>query len=155
MVKIARILFPVDFSLNNRRVVPYVRQMLRVHGANLCLLHVVADLGQYLGLDEPHPDLGRWEDEALRQARRQLEAFRGEHFVDWPQATAQVLVGDPATVIVEQALRQGADLIIMGTHGRRGLEHAIFGSVAERVLKNSPAPVLTVNPLRLPPEDQA
>lgn len=103
----------------------------------------------------PHPDLGRWEDEALRQARQRLEEYLRAHFGDWPQATVQVPVGDPAAAIVVQAQRAGVDLIIMGTHGRCGLDRALFGSVAERVLKHSPVPVLTVNPLRLPLEEQA
>ncbi|MFH1035429.1 MAG: universal stress protein [Pseudomonadota bacterium] len=155
MVKIAKILFPVDFSANNLKIAPYVRQMLQAHDADLILLHVVADLGQHLGLDDPHPDLGRWQDQTLGQSRRQLEGLKREQFAAWPQAQLLVLVGDPAQVIVEQAHRQAVDLIVMGTHGRRGLEHVIFGSVAERVVKNSPTPVLTVNPHLLPGEERS
>ena len=61
----------------------------------------------------------------------------------------KVRVGDPAECIVAQARAQGSDLIVMGTHGRRGLEHAIFGSVAEKVVKNAATPVLTINPHRI------
>ena len=66
--------------------------------------------------------------------------------------TARVVLGDPAEEILNYAQAEGIDLIIIGTHGRKGLERIIFGSVAERVLKKSPVPVLTVNPYRRPIE---
>jgi nucleotide-binding universal stress UspA family protein len=57
-----------------------------------------------------------------------------------------VVLGDAAEEILNYAKTEGIDLIIMGTHGRKGIERIIFGSVAERVVKKSPIPVLTVNP---------
>ena len=58
--------------------------------------------------------------------------------------------GYPATVIVEEAESQGADLVVLGTHGHTGIKHLLLGSIAERVVQHSPCPVLTVKPL---PED--
>ena len=82
---------------------------------------------------------------AHKHAEKKLQEFVGEHFrTDSPKM--QVLLGDPAEEILKYAQSEGIDLIIIGTHGRKGLEHIIFGSVAERVVKKSPVPVLTVNP---------
>ncbi len=63
---------------------------------------------------------------------------------------AEVVSGDPAEEIMRYAETEGVDLIVMGTHGRKGLERIIFGSVAEQVVKNAPVPVLVVNPYKLP-----
>jgi nucleotide-binding universal stress UspA family protein len=57
-------------------------------------------------------------------------------------------LGDAAQEVLNYIQSEGIDLVIMGTHGRKGLEHIIFGSVAERVVKHSPVPVLTVNPYK-------
>jgi nucleotide-binding universal stress UspA family protein len=57
-----------------------------------------------------------------------------------------IVSGDPATKILASIEPEGIDLVVLGTHGRRGLEHTIFGSVAENVVKQSPVPVLVVNP---------
>ena len=63
-----------------------------------------------------------------------------------------IILGDAAEEVLNYVQSEGIDLVIMGTHGRKGLEHIIFGSVAERVVKQSPVPVLTVNPYGKPLE---
>ncbi|MFH1057045.1 MAG: universal stress protein [Pseudomonadota bacterium] len=142
------ILFPVDFSENNRRVVPYVQDMTAAHGSTLHLLYVVRDLSHFAGFYVPHPNLDGMVKDVSEGAQRKMEEFCAAHFPGL-DITAKVLVGDAADGIVAYARENLIDLIIMGTHGRRGLEHAIFGSVAEKVVKFSPVPVLTVNPHRI------
>lgn len=142
------ILFPVDFSENNRRVVPYVLDMAAAHGSTLHLLYVVRDLSHFAGFYVPHPNLDGMVKDVSEGAQRKMDEFRAAHFSGL-NTTAKVLVGDAADSIVAYARENLIDLIIMGTHGRRGLEHAIFGSVAEKVVKFSPVPVLTVNPHRI------
>lgn len=143
------ILFPVDFSENNLKVVPYVKQLLGSGSVSLQLLYVVRDLTHYSGFYVPHPNLEGMAQDLVKGAQRKMEEFQQAHFPGLAGVGAKVLVGDPAECIVEQARAQGSDLIVMGTHGRRGLEHAIFGSVAEKVVKNSATPVLTINPHRI------
>ena len=58
----------------------------------------------------------------------------------------EVMMGDPGVEILQAAKRQGADLIVMATHGRKGLRHLVLGSVAEHVVREAPCPVLTVKP---------
>ena len=67
----------------------------------------------------------------------------------WPNFKRRIASGDPVTEILKTIESEGIDLVIMGTHGRKGLEHTMFGSVAENVVKKSPVPVLIVNPYKL------
>ncbi len=149
MAVIADILFPVDFSDNNGKVIPYVLEMAGIHQAGLHLLYVVRDMEHYAGFYVPHPNLTRLAADVAAGAERKMAEFRREAFSGLERVFTRVLIGDAASAIVSYAQEEGVDLIIMGTHGRKGLEHAIFGSVAEKVVKNSPVPVLTVNPQRL------
>jgi nucleotide-binding universal stress UspA family protein len=142
------ILFPVDFSENNLRVAPCVQDMLAAHGSILHLLYVVRDISHFAGFYVPHSSLDGMLQDVTQGAQRKLDQFRQDHFAD-ARVVARVLVGEAAEGIVAYARDNRIDLIVMGTHGRRGLEHAIFGSVAEKVVKNSAVPVLTVNPHRV------
>jgi nucleotide-binding universal stress UspA family protein len=72
-----------------------------------------------------------------------------DHLSGVSQAESLVLRGDIADEIVKTAAEKNVDLIVMGTHGRKGLEKVLLGSVAERVIKNAPCPVMTVNPYRV------
>lgn len=63
-----------------------------------------------------------------------------------PTLKKKVLTGDPAKEILKFIESEEIDMVIMGTHGRKGLEHVFFGSVAENVLRRSPVPVLVINP---------
>jgi nucleotide-binding universal stress UspA family protein len=66
-----------------------------------------------------------------------------------PNFERRILSGDPTAEILKTIDSEAIDLVVMGTHGYKGLEHAIFGSVARKVVKNSPVPVLTINPYKL------
>jgi nucleotide-binding universal stress UspA family protein len=82
------------------------------------------------------------------QAQKHVEEWRleAERLVGGGQVAAEKAVGEPAAEILEVARARGADLIVMGTHGRTGLEHALMGSIAERVVRRAHCPVLTVRP---------
>ena len=77
-----------------------------------------------------------------------MEAFCDKQLSDFPNYESKVVTGDPAEEIVKFADEQGIDLIVMGTHGRKGLDRTLMGSVADHVIKNASAPVFTINPLR-------
>jgi len=82
------------------------------------------------------------------QAQRHVEEWRAEagKLAGASRVTAETAVGEPAAEILEVARGRGADLIVVGTHGRTGLEHALMGSIAERVVRRAHCPVLTVRP---------
>ena len=140
-----RILFPVDLSEVSPKIVPYVRDMEAWFDAEIHLLFVARILQHFTSIYVPHPSVNKFEAEIVKGAEKKLQEFVDEHFqADSPKT--RVLLGDPAEEILKYAQSEGIDLIIIGTHGRKGLEHIIFGSVAERVVKKSQVPVLTVNP---------
>jgi len=136
---------PVDFSSASRWAAEEAIALARRWIARLIFLHVIEPIAQtYLwpldpGAVEIFPaepaDLGRdWEEFLAPLA---LDGVRWEH---------RTLKGDPPTLIHETARDEGADLIAIGTHGRAGLAHALLGSVAERVVRTTVKPVLTIRP---------
>ncbi|MCB2227199.1 MAG: universal stress protein [Desulfarculaceae bacterium] len=148
MAQIKNILYPVDFTEHHAKVLPLVKEMVEKLGANLHTLHVVEDLSHYSNFFIPHPSLDKMEGEIKTGAQKKMEQFVQEHFADASNITADVVSGQPAAEIVKYAGEHDIDLIITATHGRKGLEHAIFGSVAENVVRNSPVPVLSINPYK-------
>jgi nucleotide-binding universal stress UspA family protein len=95
----------------------------------------------------PHPSVSNFEAEIVKGAEQKMQEFTEEH-LKGDSYKAKVVMGDASEEILKYVESEDIDLVIMGTHGRKGLEHIIFGSVAERVVKKSPVPVLTVNPYR-------
>jgi nucleotide-binding universal stress UspA family protein len=69
-----------------------------------------------------------------------------EHFKHFPKLESRVMTGSPADEILKLAKQEGIDLIIMGAHGRKGLERVFFGSVADKVVAGAPCAVLTIHP---------
>ncbi len=144
------ILAPVDFSDSSSRSLAHAAALARWYDAALTVLHVAptfqavpikGDLGMPVHVTEPATD-----EEALRGIRRLLD----ESDIS-ARATPMIRTGDASTAIVDEATRTNADLIVMGTHGRRGFRRLLLGSVTESVLREAPCPVLTV-PLRTPAE---
>ncbi len=142
-----KILFPVDLSEVTPKLVPYVKEMAATFDAEVHLLFVARILQHFTSIYVPHPSISKFEAEIVEGAEKKLQEFVEEQF-ETDSCTARVVLGDPAEEILNYAQAEGIDLIIIGTHGRKGLERIIFGSVAERVVKKSPVPVLTVNPYR-------
>ena len=145
MRSIKKILFPVDLSEVSPKIAPYVGEMAAKFDAEIHLLFVARILQHFTSIYVPHPSIKNFEAEVVQGAEKKLQEFVQEQFEGGP-CKAHVILGDPAEEILHYAQAEGIDLIIIGTHGRKGLDHIIFGSVAERVVKKSQVPVLTVNP---------
>ena len=96
----------------------------------------------------PDPGIFSFEQGIIEGSERRLEEFRNEHFVMFENAKTAVVPGDPSEEIINYAHAEKIDAIIMGTHGRKGLSKTVFGSVADRVVKGAPVPVLVVNPYK-------
>jgi len=133
------ILVATDFGDTSRRAQELGLVLAQALGARLTLLHVFTvpnsayATGNYF-------QVGDMEDDA----RAMLERTAAELRARCPGLLAAFRVGDPWQQIVAAAQELGADLVVVGTHGRRGLPRMLLGSVAERVLRLSPVPVLTV-----------
>ena len=148
MIDIKRILFPIDFSEYANKVLPYVIFLAGKHNATIYLLHVAQDLRHYAyaGPGSPQNTVSRLMEELVESAEKLMDKVCREHFNGYPDFKRRVVAGDPGEVIVNMVEEEGIDLIVMGTHGRKGLSRTFFGSVAEYVVRNAPAPVFTVNP---------
>ncbi len=146
MQAINTILVPVDFSEHAPKLLRDAIYMANRLGARLDIIFVVESLSRYSGMTIPHISLAKLGEELRASAARKMDAFLDENMDETVPHRAQILHGDVAEQIVAHAVTNGSDLIMIATRGFRGLERAIFGSVAERVLKNAPCPVLTINP---------
>lgn len=140
------ILFPVDLSESSDKLVPIVRTMVAKFDAQLHLLFVVRILRYFTDIYVPHPSINLFETEMVEGAQKKMEEFKQNHFAELQVVQASVILGDPADTIFDYIKDNQIDMVVMGTHGRKGLDRVLFGSVAERVIKTSPVPVLVANP---------
>ena len=150
MLEINKILFPVDFTENSAKILPYVLSVSKKYNSIIYLIHVVEDLAKWvLGIHVPHTNLDSCQKDASAWAELAMEKICKEQLQNCPNFHRIIVSGDPAQEILKAIASENIDLVIMGTHGRKGLDHVIFGSVAENVVKKSSVPVLTVNPYKL------
>jgi nucleotide-binding universal stress UspA family protein len=142
-----RICCPIDFSDASRAAMEVAADVARRGGADLVLLHAYPIPG-YTFPDGSVVASPKMMQELADQAQRHLEEWRSEaeRLVGAPRVTTEKAVGEPAAEIVSFARANGVDLLVLGTHGRTGLEHALMGSIAERVVRRAHCPVLTVRP---------
>jgi nucleotide-binding universal stress UspA family protein len=144
-----KILFPVDLSESSTNIVPYVQSIAAKYDARLHLLFVARVFDYFTSMYVPHPSVSQFEKEVLEGAEKRLYEFADEFFKDVAGTKTKVLAGDPSEEILKYISENAIDLVVMGTHGRKGLDRVIFGSVAERVVKTSPVPVMVVNPFKV------
>lgn len=147
MIALKRILFPTDFSENAQAAQKYACALAEQFQAELHLLHVMVDPAIVIpepGTFFPIPDT------FLAELKERTEkALDGALDAKWCAGkTVQRVIrrGTPFVEIVRYAKDVDADLIVIGTHGRGGLAHVLLGSVAEKVVRKAPCPVLTVRP---------
>ena len=149
MVEIKRILYPCDFTGCSLQVLPYVRSMAEKYGSEIFLLYVARNLHVYRSARKQHKSSSTLIEKTLKELEVMLDNFCGKHLLDCPNFRRRVAVGDPGEEIVKTVENEKIDLVIMGTHGRKGFEHTLFGTVAHYVVIHSKAPVLIVNPYRV------
>ena len=148
MIKIEKILFPTDFSEHSKHAFTYALSFAREYGAQLHMLHVVEDV-QYLAnaymFDVPMmPSFTDMEE----NRQKEMEEFIEREVTDASiKIEKSIRHGRPFLEIIQAAKDESVDLIVIATHGRGGLEHALFGSTAEKVVRKAPCPVLSI---RLP-----
>ncbi len=147
MIEIKKILFPVDFTSSSKKVLPYVKYMAEKLGAKIHLLHVVRGPEEFSGFEMGAAWFASIEDDLVKAAEKAMIRFEEEE-MGGIDADSSILIGEPVDTIIDSAEKFGAGLIIIGTHGRKGLEKIMFGSVAEGVVKRATVPVMTVNPFK-------
>ena len=148
MIALQNILVATDFSEPSDVALAYGRELARRFGARLHLLHVVEDMGaRFMSFPLPVGDLGHWQAEAESAARIRLHSLLSEEDRQVLRAKTVVQIStSPSEAIVSYAkdTMPRIGIIVMGTHGRGAMAHLLMGSVAERVVRTAPCPVLTV-----------
>lgn len=145
MVTFEKILVALDLSEHSKTVADYAAALAKMSGASITAIYAAPTLTQYTGFHVPPNTIDNFVGEIVSGAEKAMSSFVTEHFGDIP-VKAVVVVGYAAEEILSMADKESADIIVMGTHGRRGIDRILFGSVAEKVVKNSPYPVLTIRP---------
>ncbi len=148
MINIRRILVPTDFGESSTPAVRYGARMAEAFDAELILLNVVPDAALMLPdavMPAPVPtgDIGQF----MQDARENLTRLIATQRLDALKPRVEVRVGSPVPEILAAATDLQADLLCVGTHGRHGLSHLLLGSLAERIVRDAPCPVLTIGPL--------
>lgn len=156
MIDLKRILFATDFSECAVLAREMARQLAEQFGAELHILHVIHDLGVEvpdfgMGLAFPGylENIGTQQREMKEGASKLLSQERSD--CGSVNVVTEVRFGKPFVEIIKYARDTEMDLIVVGSHGRSGITHLLIGSVAERVVRKAPCPVLTVRP---PARDQ-
>ncbi len=149
--RINKIVTPIDFSDNSRMIAESAAFMAGSFKAALAFVFVVQKFEDYSGFFVPQMNIPDFEQDLFNQAEEKMKSFcqEMEQFVQGTGVTevsGKVLVGDVAEKIIAYTGEQKGDLIAMGTHGYKGLEKIMFGSVADKVVKTALCPVLTINP---------
>lgn len=137
MCPIQTILVPVDFSEHSSRALEYAAQLARRFGAALHVIHV-------MHMPADVRITGTWWSTLRGQALEALRALVEGMDTTGLKVESHIAEGHPSESIVELATKLGADLIVMGSHGRTGIAHVLLGSVAERTIRNAPCPVITL-----------
>ena len=145
-----KILFPIDFSECSPRLAPYAINLARKYDAKLYLLYVVHTMTRFgfMWVAIP-PSLKKIDQDIAKTAEKNMKAFCRDHLEGFTNYETSVVIGDPSEDILKFVENEGIDVIVMGTHGRKGLERTVFGSVAEKVVRGASCPVLTINPHKI------
>ena len=141
-----RILVAVDGSAASSKGLREAIRLAKAEGATLCILHVVNDYLAMASMEgvAPPPDLRPLLRESGERILARAKALAAKHRLEPVVALREVPSGPAAESIVREAKKQRADLIVLGTHGRRGLRRLVLGSDAEEVVRTASVPVLLV-----------
>lgn len=139
-----RILLPSDFSDCSAEAARAARRLAEIFGARLTVLHVLDEPAALDPMFRGEVPLELLRGRMEQYAREAMEAFVAAGLQGAGNVETRIASGVPYREILREARETGADLIVIGTHGRTGVEHAIFGSTAEKVVRMAPCPVLTI-----------
>ena len=138
------ILFATDFSESSDHAFQYALSLARKFESRLGIIHVISEPVDLRGFYVPHISFDKLEEEIEQGALKMMEKFCRTHVQDYANVESFVVPGIPYDEIIKKAVEINADLIVVGTHGRTGLDHVLFGSTAEKVVRKSTIPVMTI-----------
>lgn len=143
-MRINTILFPTDFSNGARAAMDHALSLAKDYNAKLILLYVIQDISiaeWYIPSSISVTDLV---EDMQKSAMREMDKWYDEVAAQVKNVEKMVVRGVPFVEIIRTAREKNADLIVIGTHGRTGIDHMLFGSTAEKVVRKATCPVLTV-----------
>lgn len=151
MLRLTQILAPTDFSEHSSYALRHAAELARQFGAKLVLIHVVPNetLEAISKAHVPPHPVDKVYEDLSQEIREQYARHVPPEVRKTLETEILVLPGVPFLEIIRAARLKGADLIVMATHGRTGLSHALVGSVTEKVVRRAPCPVLSVRPVRV------
>ncbi|MCA9079552.1 MAG: universal stress protein [Planctomycetaceae bacterium] len=147
MINLKKILVPTDFSEFSLHAMKYGCEFARRFGAELHAVSVVEDI--YPLVPESGmllPTATNYLNDLKAAAEKTLATRPDPSWVEGVEVKREVLIGTAFLEIIRYAKEEDIDMIVIGTHGRTGLVHALMGSVAEKIVRKAPCPVLTVRP---------
>jgi nucleotide-binding universal stress UspA family protein len=137
---------PIDFSPHSRDSLRYAVPLAGKFHASLHLVYVVEPTVYPADLGFGQVVYPAFEEELIEKGKEGLQSLLREEVGSSAESTAVVRTGKPHQEILLEADERGADLIVMATHGHAGVEHILFGSTAERIVRHAKCPVLTIRP---------
>ncbi len=145
MSTIKKIICALDLADHGKLVADYASMLAKLSGASIVAVYAAPTMTQYTGFHVPPNTIDDFVGEIVTGANKAMADFVEANFAG-VEVRSEVVVGYAAEEILALAEREEADLIVMGTHGRSGFDRILFGSVAEKVVKNSNVPVMTIRP---------
>jgi len=145
----ASILVPVDFSEVSEFLISWAKNFASRLKAKIVLIHVLEDFSSYEGFYSNLKTVENLENILQKETEKQFSKLIKRFAKDFPEIEWFVVKGNIVEKIIEVAKEKGVDFIVMATHGRKGIDKILFGSVAEGVIKNSPIPVVSLNPYKM------
>ncbi len=144
MKDFSTVLVAIDFSDSSDNAFQHALSIAKKYAAKLLVLHVINEPVDLRGFYVPHISFEKLEEEIEEGANKMMESFCRQHLSEFSNYESFIVSGMPYEQIINQGVEKGADLIVLGTHGRTGLDHVLFGSTAAKVVRKSTLPVLTV-----------
>lgn len=139
-----KILFAHDFSENSEHAFEYALTLARQFSAHLIVIHVINEPVDLRGFYVPHISFEKLEKEIEEGAEKMMQKFCRTKTRDYTDYETLIVAGIPYEEILRYAQEKNVSLIVLGTQGRKGIDHFLFGSTAERVVRNATCPVMTV-----------
>ena len=144
MIQFEKILFATDFSESSEHAFDYAYSLAQKFGSQLTILHVINEPVDLRGFYVPHVSFENLEKEIEEGAEKMMEKFCRTKIKDFSNYKSQIVTGIPYEEIIKKADDDKVSLIVLGTQGRSGIDHLLFGSTAERVVRKANCPVMTV-----------
>jgi nucleotide-binding universal stress UspA family protein len=139
-----KILFANDFSENSDHAFDYALTLAKQFDSRLIIIHVINEPVDLRGFYVPHISFEKLEKEIEEGAEKMMQKFCRSRAKDFTNYETMIVAGIPYEEILKKADEEKVSLIVLGTQGRKGIDHFLFGSTAERVVRNAKSPVMTV-----------